>query len=175
MPISLYDAIIPGNLQIIGSVSALVDKAEAFCGESGKSEADIVGARLIEDMLPFGYQVKSVCEHSVGAIEGVRAGNYSPSMEPPPETFAVLREKLASAREFLTALDPAEIEGFIGQDMQFSFGEMKIPFTAENFLLSFAQPNFYFHATTAYDILRAEGVPLGKRDFLGQLRMKTGG
>lgn len=174
MTISLYDAIIPSQLQIIGAVAALVDKAEAYCSETGRSEAEIVGARLAQDMLPFGYQVKSVREHSVEAIEGVRKGSYSPSLEPPPETFAELRDKLASARDFLSAIDPAEIEGFIGQEMVFAFKEMQVPFTAETFLLSFAQPNFYFHATTAYDILRAEGLTIGKRDFLGQLRARVG-
>jgi uncharacterized protein len=173
MSISLYDAIIPGNLQIIGSVSSLVDKAAAFCAENGRSEEDMAQAKLIEDMLPFAYQVKAVAEHSLGAIEGVRAGNYSPDLAAPPADFAGLKAKLAAAASALEAIDPAEVEGFIGNDMQFSFGEMVIPFTAENFLLSFAQPNFYFHATTAYDILRAHGVPIGKRDFLGQLRMKT--
>ncbi len=173
MSFSLYDAIIPGNLQIIGSVSRIVDKAAQFCTDTGRSEGDMAEARLIEDMLPFAYQVKAVAEHSLGAIEGVRAGNYSPDLSAPPADFAGLKAKLAAATSALEAIDPAEVEAFIGNDMQFSFGEMVIPFTAENFLLSFAQPNFYFHATTAYDILRAEGVPIGKRDFLGQLRMKT--
>lgn len=173
MSISLYDAIIPGNLQIIGSVSGLVDKAAAFCAENGRSEEDMAQAKLIEDMLPFAYQVKAVAEHSLGAIKGVRAGNYSPDLAAPPTDFAGLKAKLATAATALEAIDPAEVEGYIGNDMQFSFGEMVVPFTAENFLLSFAQPNFYFHATTAYDILRAEGVAIGKMDFLGQLRMKT--
>ena len=64
------------------------------------------------------------------------------------------------------------MEGFIGQPMEFRFKDTVMPFTAENFLLSFAQPNFYFHATTAYDVLRAQGFPIGKRDFLGMPRMK---
>ena len=172
MAFSLYDAIIPGNLQIIGSVSGLIDKAAAFCTETGRTEAEIVAAKLAPDMAPFSYQVKSVAEHSLVAIEAVRAGNYSPDLAPPPSNFADLKAKLASAVTALEAIDPEEVDGFIGNDMQFSFKEMVIPFTAENFLLSFAQPNFYFHATTAYDILRAEGVTIGKSDFLGQLLMK---
>ena len=175
MPISLYDAIIPSQLQLIGSVTALLDKAEAFCAETGRSEAEIINARLRDDMLPFAYQVKCVAEHSHAALEAVRAGTYSPDTGPYPEDFEGLRTKLAAAAEALSAVDPDEMDGLIGQDMQFSFGEMQIPFTAENFLLSFAQPNFYFHATTAHDILRAEGVSIGKRDYLGQLRMKMGG
>ena len=72
----------------------------------------------------------------------------------------------------LAAVTAEEMEGLIGRDMTFVLPGMKLPFTAENYLLSFAQPNFYFHATAAYAIMRAKGVGLGKRDFLGQLRMK---
>ena len=172
MPISLYDATIPSYRQIIAAVSALVDKAAAHCAEKGEPDATLVEARLIETMLPFGYQVKAVAEHARGAIEGVRAGVYSPSLEPWPTTFAGLTAKLADAEAFLAALDPAEVEGFVGQDMRFEFRDRKMPYTAENFLLSFAQPNFYFHAATAYDILRAQGLKIGKFDFIGMPRLK---
>jgi len=175
MTFSLYDAVIPGNLQIIGSVSGLVDKAASFCADNNRPESDLIQAKLADDMLPFAYQVKSVAEHSRIAIESVRAGNYSPDMTAPPDSFEALKARLADAAAMLEAIKPSEIDGFIGNDMQFSIGEMIIPFSAENFLLSFAQPNFYFHATTAYAILRAEGAAIGKRDFLGQLRVsKTG-
>ena len=76
-------------------------------------------------------------------------------------------------RSALEAIEPAEIESFIGRDMRFEFGARRLEFTAEEFLLSFSQPNFYFHATTAYDILRWKGVPIGKRDFTGKLRLKS--
>jgi uncharacterized protein len=72
----------------------------------------------------------------------------------------------------LKAIDPAEINGFIGRDMRFEFGERRMPFTAENFLLSFSQPNFYFHAVTTYDIMRHKGLALVKKDFMGQPRLK---
>ena len=172
MPISLYDATIPSYRQIIAAVSALVDKAAAHCAETGEPDAALVEARLIETMLPFGYQVKAVAEHARGAIEGVRAGVYSPSLEPWPDSFAGLTAMLDDADAVLAALDPVEIEGFIGQDMRFEFKDRRMPFTAEAFLLSFAQPNFYFHAATAYDILRAQGLAIGKRDFMGMPRIK---
>ena len=172
MTLSLYDAIVPSQRQIIAAVAALVDKAAAHCAEKGEPDSALVEARLIEDMLPFGYQVKAVAEHSQGSIEGVRAGVYSPSLEPWPTSFDGLRAKLAGADAFLAALDPAEVEGFIGQDMRFEFRDRKMPFTAENFLLSFAQPNFYFHAATAYDVLRAQGLKIGKGDFTGMPRIK---
>ena len=173
MTLSLYDATIPSYRQIIGSVSALVDKAAAHCAEQGEPDSALVEARLIKTMAPFGYQVKAVAEHARGAIEGVRAGVYSPSLEPWPTTFAGLKAKLADAEAFLAGLDRAEVEGFIGQDMRFEFRDRNVPYTAENFLLSFAQPNFYFHATTAYDILRAQGLAIGKGDFIGMPRIKV--
>ena len=81
--------------------------------------------------------------------------------------------KIADALAALEAIDAAEIDAFLGQDMRFAFGERQVNYTAENFLLSFSQPNFYFHATTAYDILRSKGLPLGKRDFVGRVRIKA--
>jgi hypothetical protein len=172
MGTSLYDATIPSYLQILGAVAALVDKAEAYCGEQGLAHEEIVMARLHADMLPFSYQVKCCADHSIGAVEGVRAGNYSPSMAPPPNDFATLRTRIADAQSALKAISPDEINGMAGRDMQFSMNAMKIPFTVENFFYSFAMPNFYFHATTAYDILRHKGLKIGKADFLGALRIK---
>jgi hypothetical protein len=116
--------------------------------------------------------VKAVAEHSQGAIEGVRAGVYSPSLDPWPESLAGLKAKLGAAEAFLAGLDPAEVEGFVGRDMRFEFRERRMDFDAEHFLLSFAQPNFYFHATTAYDILRARGFGIGKGDFIGIPRIR---
>lgn len=170
MALTLYDATIPSMLQILSSVARLIDKAEGFCTEHGLEPDALIQARLIEDMQPFCYQVKSVSVHSIGAIEGVRRGTFSPDMTPPPATFAALRERIAGTIAAVEALDPAEIEGFIGQPMAFTMGEFRMDFTAEQFLLSFSQPNFYFHATTAYNLLRMKGVPIGKRDFNGKVR-----
>jgi uncharacterized protein len=172
MPLSLYEATIPTFQQILGSVAKLLDKAEAFCAEQSLNHDVIIQAKLAEDMLPFTYQVKSCAEHSLGAIEGVRKGVFSPSMEAPPGDFASLHTRIANARAALDGLSRDEVESFIGQDMQFAMGSYKVDFTAENFLLSFSLPNFYFHATTAYDILRHKGVKIGKTDFLGAMRKK---
>ena len=174
MPISLHAAYIPSALQMLGTAQHLVGKAEAWCSETGCSEPDLIGARLIEDMLPFTYQIKSVAEHTAGALAGVREGRFSPALSAPPETFAALREKLDGAIGDLEAVTEAELEAMIGRDVVFTFKDMKIPFLAEDFLLSFSQPHYYFHAATAYDILRMRGVQVGKRDFSGKLRMKLG-
>jgi hypothetical protein len=173
MAFSLYDATIPSFRQILGSLGGLIDKAEAYCTGQKLAAEEIIQARLAPDMLPFAYQVKSAAVHSLGAIEGVRKGVFSPDMTPPPQTFADLNAKIANAHAALETIDAAEIDAFVGRDMRFAFGERQMNFTAENFLLSFSQPNFYFHASTAYDILRWKGLPVGKRDFMGRVRIIT--
>jgi uncharacterized protein len=173
VPFSLYAATVPSYRQILGAVAGLLDKAEAFCDAGSLAPSEIIQARLAADMLPFAYQVKSTVVHSVGSIEGVRRGVFSPDMTPPPDSFTALRARVTGALEALEAIEPTEVDGFVGRDMRFSFGERNIEFTAENFLLSFSQPNFYFHATTAYDILRCKGVRIGKRDFMGKLRIRS--
>ena len=172
MSFSLYDATIPSTLQILRAVDGLLDKAEAFCTERGHEPAAILDAKLTEDMLPFGYQVKSCVVHSVGAVEAVRGGQFTPDMSPWPDSFEGLRDSIHRAIAALEQLDRDAVDALIDNDTEFRFGEMAMPFTGANFLLSFAQPNFYFHATTAYAILRAQGVKIGKRDFLGVPRMK---
>jgi hypothetical protein len=173
MAFSLYDATIPAYRQTLGAVAGLLVTAEELCAEKQLASEDIIDARLAEDMLPFAYQVKSTVVHSLGSIEGVRRGVFSPDMTPPPQTFAALKARVAEGLSALEAIQPSEVEGFIGRDMRFEFRERRLDFTAENFLLSFSLPNFYFHAATAYDILRWKGARIGKRDFMGRLRLKA--
>ena len=123
-------------------------------------------------MLPFCYQIKSVAEHTQGAIEAVREGLYSPDLNPPPTTFDGLRDKLSAAKAFMSDLGEDEMESWIGRDMRFEFKGNGMDFTVENFLLSFAQPNLYFHTTAAYSIARHLGVQIGKMDFMGAVRIK---
>jgi len=142
--LSLYAATIPSYRQILGSVAGLLVTAEAFCSDRGISPDDIIQARLAPDMLPFAYQVKSTAVHSLGAIEGVRRGVFSPDMTPPPATFAALKTRIAETLAALEKIEAAEIEAFLGRDMRFAFRDRELAFTAEEFLLSFSQPNFYF-------------------------------
>lgn len=172
MGISLYDATVPSFKQMLGALAGQLDKAEAFCADKGLAPEALIQARLADDMFPFAYQVKSTVVHSLGAIEGVRRGVFSPDTTTPPADFAGLKARVAQGLAALEGIDAAEVESFIGRDMRFAFGDRNIDFTAENFLLSFSLPNFYFHATTAYDILRWQGVAIGKRDYMGRMRIK---
>lgn len=169
---SLYKAVVPSYQQILGALAALLDTAQSYCADKKLAPAELIQARLAADMFPFSYQVKSAAVHSWGAIEGVRKGVFSPDMTPPPETFDALKARIADTRRALDSVQPAEVDGWLGRDMAFAFGDRRMDFHAEDFLLSFSQPNFYFHASTAYDILRWKGLPIGKRDFMGSPRLK---
>lgn len=172
MALSLHTALIPGMLQVVGSVQKLVDKAEAFCDETSIPHGQIIGAKLADDMLPFAYQVKCCWSHSVLAIAGVRDGTYVPDMSRFPDSFEGLREVLAKTASELAAISEAELEDLASKAMQFEIpGKFRLDFTGQDFLLSFSQPNFYFHSATAYDILRMKGVRLTKSDFLGRMRI----
>ena len=175
MTISLYDATIPSFLQQLRALASLIAKAEEFCAEKSLPESEIQSARLTDDMLPFSWQVRFGPGHSIKAIEAVRDGTYQPDFSEPPASFAEQRAMLEDAIAGLEALDRAEVNGFAGRDVVFSIpsADVRLEFTAEDFLLSFSLPNFYFHVTTAYALLRARGVAVGKMDFLGAIRMKA--
>ena len=107
MAFSLYAATIPSYQQILGSLSGLLVKAEAFCVEKSIHHDDILQARLAPDMLPFAYQVKSTAVHSLGAIESLRRGVFSPDMTPPPETFTALKARITETLAALEEIEPS--------------------------------------------------------------------
>jgi hypothetical protein len=131
MTFSLYAATVPSYQQILHAVSNLLDKAQAFCAEKAITPSDIVQARLADDMLPFAYQVKSTSVHSLGAIEAVRRGVFSPDMTPPPDTLPLLKSKIAETLAALAAIEQAEVDAFIGRDMRFEFRDRRIDFRRE--------------------------------------------
>jgi hypothetical protein len=118
-------------------------------------------------------QIQSVVFHSIGAVEAIRSGVLNLPGERPPHDYAALQALIADTRDALQKLAPEEINSREGADVVFQVRDSKRLFTAEGFLMSFSLPNFHFHATTAYNILRSKGLPLGKRDFMGTLRLKV--
>jgi len=173
MAISLYDATVAGFQQTLAGVAGFLDRGLAHCHENNIDPETLVEARLYGDMLPLRFQVQLVAHHSIGAIEAVKAGAFVPPMNLPPDDYAVLQKRVADARRLLGKLTAAEVNDLEGRDVVFQISDMKMLFTAQGFLLSLSLPNFFFHAATAYDILRSQGVPLGKRDFMGPLRPKS--
>jgi len=172
MATSLYDHSVANYLQTLTAVSGFLDKGLAHFTANQVSADEVVDFRLYADMLPFRFQIESVAHHSLGAIEGMKKGVFAPGGETAPRNYAGLQQLIADTRASLQAMAPADVNALSGRDMVFELRGRQIPFTTDNFALSFSLPNFYFHATTAYDILRLKGVPLGKRDFLGTMRVK---
>ena len=173
MSFSLYDATVANYLQILGATEALMTKSLAHFKEKGVDPATIVDTRLCDDMLPFRFQVVSLAHHSRGAMAAVRDGVFMPPSAKPDLDYAGLQALVTEARTELAALTSEAVDGLIGRDVVFKLGDRSLPFTAEGFLMSFSLPNFFFHATTAYDILRHKGAPIGKRDFMGKLKLKA--
>ena len=167
MPISLHAAFVPSCRQIIGGCLQVLKKAEAAGFD------DLTGLQLAPDMAPLAFQVGQVAAHSAGAIAGVRAGQFSPGGGIPPKgiSYENFRQTLTEADAELAAVTEEEMEGFIGGTTIFAFRDTKMPFRSEEFLLSFSQPNFYFHASMVYAIFRNKGVALGKMDFMGRPRI----
>lgn len=173
MSVSFYDLSVASYLQTVDAVAGCLAKGLEHCQGCGSDPAKMVEARLADDMLPLRFQIVSVAHHSLGAIEGMKQGVFTPPSRTETLDYAGLQKLLADTAEGLRRLSRDEVDALSGRDVVFQIGDRKVPFTTDNFLLSFSLPNFYFHATTAYDLLRTNGVPLGKRDFLGRLRIKT--
>jgi uncharacterized protein len=172
MALSLYDIGARNYLQSLGAVSVLLEKGLAHCRETGRDPEEIVETRLIADMLPFRFQVMQTAFHSAGAVASILSGAVKLATERPHYDYAGLQRLVAAATEQVRAIDPVQFNAREGQDVVFDVpGRPTRVFTAESFLLSFSLPNLYFHAATAYGILRAQGAPIGKLDFMGAVRL----
>jgi len=173
LPISLYEISVPGFLQILDGAAGFLERGAAHCRDAGIDPAEIVETSIVADMRPFRFQVQQLAYHSIGAIEAVMSGTLFLPGQRPAHDYAGLQALIDETREGLRQIAPGQIDAREGTDMVFRVGDNERIFTAEGFLLSFSIPNFHFHATTAYGILRARGVPLGKLDYMGALRLKS--
>lgn len=168
MSVSLYDASVGTFLQILGATQKVLARSRAHFEQEDIALDEVVGARLIDDMLPLGFQIVSIVHHSQSAIQGVEEGVFwvTPG-DSADQAYPALEDLLARTRDELLDYSHESVNVLAGRALEFRYGDIVVPFTAEAFLLTFSLPNFYFHATTAYDLLRMLGAPIGKRDFLG--------
>lgn len=170
MAIDLYEATTPQFLQVLGGLRGALVKAREHAVGQGRNPDDLLQARLIEDMFPLNFQLLRVADHSAGALRDVSQGRFT--MPPMTElTFAGAEALLAETEAQLRGWSREAVNALEGRDLVFDAGGARMDFKGAAFLFTFSLPNFFFHAVTAYDILRAEGAPIGKRDYLGQLRM----
>lgn len=172
MALPFYDVSVGCYLQTLGGVAGFLEKGHAHFTATNVDPNSVLETRLIPDMWPFAVQVQAAVHHSLGAIKGMKSGVFQPPNVQQLD-YRGLQKLVSDAREQLKALPADEVNALSGKDMMFQLGERKMPFTTDGFLLSFSLPNFHFHACTAYDILRMKGAPIGKRDYMGQLKLKT--
>jgi hypothetical protein len=171
--ISLYEVSVQGYLQTLEALGGVLERGRAYGQEHNIDLGQFLEARLFRDMRPLRFQVQQVVFHSVGAIDAVRSGVLRFPDKPPEHDYAGLQILIADACEALRRITPGEIDVHEGREVIFEVpGRPRRVFSAEGFVLSFSIPNFHFHATTAYGVLRAQGVSLGKLDYMGALRLK---
>jgi hypothetical protein len=173
MVISLYDLSVPTFRQTVSAVAGFLDRAVKHCEENGTDPDDFADARLYPDMAPFHFQIEALTHHAVWGVEALIKGVFDPPPLIGTMPFANLQAMVGRAEAALQAFTSDEVNGCAGRDLDLDIGPRRLGFTAETFILSFALPNFHFHAVTAYDILRSRGVPIGKRDYEGRLRTRS--
>jgi hypothetical protein len=167
MTISMYKTSVPIFVQFLSSLSAVLDKAAAFAEAKKVEQVVLLNTRLAPDMFPLVRQVRAATDHAINA-SGRLAGVEMPTFANTEATIAELKERIAKTVDFLKTLKPAQIDGSEDKAIKITFPSGAVrEFTGQSLLLNNSLPNFYFHCTTAYDILRHCGLELGKRDFMG--------
>jgi hypothetical protein len=163
---SFYDATVPAFLQILGSLSGILGKAEAHCTAKNIQPEVLLGARLYPDMLPFSRQIQLASDFAAKGCARITHSEV-PATPDTEKTFEELRARLARTADYLKTFTPAQFDGADSREVSFPVGPTTMTLKGQQFLNAFAFPNFYFHAATAHGILRDSGVEIGKRDFLG--------
>ena len=167
MTISMYRASVPVFSAMLKALDHVLAKAERHAADTGVDPGELFAARLAPDMLPLKSQVQIACDHAKGAPCRL-AGRDIPSFPDSEANFADLHARIAKTRDLLKTFSEAEIDGSEEREIVVALRQGELRFTGMQYLLHYAMPNFYFHVTTAYDILRSRGVPLGKADFFGR-------
>ena len=162
----MYSASVPVFKQILTSLAAIIDKAEAHAAEKKIEPAALLQARLFPDMFPFTRQVQVAADFAKGAAARL-AGAEVPKYEDDEQSFADLKERIAKTVAFIDSLPQDAVEASAQRDITTGSGEKAKQWKGQVYLVHYALPHFFFHATTAYDILRHNGVEMGKKDFVG--------
>lgn len=162
----MYQTSVPRFANMLKNLSAILDKAQAHAEARKIDPAVLMNFRLYPDMLPMKRQVQIACDSAKGAVARL-AGVEVPKYEDTEETFADLKARIAKTIEFIQTFKPAQIDGTEEKAVHLKLGQREVDYKGMQYLLGHALPNFYFHVTTAYGILRHNGVEVGKRDYLG--------
>ncbi len=164
--LAMYDAIIPPLKRTLNNLSHILKKGEEYADAKKIEPTVLLTARLFPDMYPLLRQVQIATDMSKGAAARL-AGLEVPKYEDNEATFADLQARIAKTIAFIETIKPAQMEGSKTRAITITVRKMELKFTGQAYLLAWVNPNVYFHVTTAYNILRHNGVELGKSDFLG--------
>jgi hypothetical protein len=167
MSISMYQASVPVFTRMLNNLAAILEKAAAHCEANRIDPAALINFRLYPDMFAFGKQIQVACDHAKNAAARL-TGTEAPEFANDEKTFPELITRVLKTIEFLESFKPEQIDGTEDREVVIKRGETVVTYKGQDFLLNRALPNFFFHVTTAYDILRHNGVELGKRDYLGR-------
>jgi hypothetical protein len=166
MNISMYQASAPRFVNILKNLSAILDKAQAYADARKIDPTVLTSSRLYPDMFTLARQVQTACDTAKGAVARL-AGIEIPKYEDTEQTLAELKARIAKTIDFIGTVKAAQIDGSEDKSIVLKIRGQDVNYTGMQYLLGFAHPNFYFHVTTAYDILRHNGVEIGKRDYIG--------
>lgn len=166
MTISMYGASVPVFTRMLTNLLAILDKAEIYATERKIDLAVLFSDRLAPDMLPFKAQIQIACDHVKGAVSRL-AGKPVPSWPDEETSFEQLKDRVRKTLALLASVAPADIDGSEEREIALKLGGKDVIQLGQAYLLHRAMPNFYFHITTAYAILRHNGVPIGKSDYIG--------
>ena len=165
--ISMYQASVPVFIRMLKNLELILDKAKAHADARKIAPSVFPGLRLIADMFPLSKQVQIATDHAKGAVARL-AGVEVPKYEDNEQTIEDLKARISRTIAFIESFPPAKIDGTEERDIAFTLGGHDLQFKGLDYLVGFAVPNFYFHMVTAYNILRENGVDVGKRDFLAK-------
>ena len=168
MTLSMHQASVPLFQQGLSALAAILDKAEAQCAERKIDPAVLLADRLAPDMFTFTRQVQLACDFAKNCTARL-AGREPPKFEDSETSVAQLKERIARTLDYVGSVPAAEIDGSETRTITLNIAGQSMSFTGQAYLLNFALPNFYFHLTTAYAILRHNGIQIGKRDFIGAI------
>ena len=168
MTISMHQASAPRFANTLRNLSAILDKAQAHCEAKKIDPLVLTAARLFPDMFPLARQIYIATDTAKGAVSRL-AGIEIPKYDDVEQTIAELKARLAKTVDFVMSVPAAKIEGSADKDISIKIGGKDTVLKGAQYLLGHAYPNFYFHSATAYNILRHNGIEIGKRDFLGQI------
>ncbi len=185
--IQLYDLAVPTFVQTARALAGVLRKSEAHFVASGVNPDEVVNARLTDDMAPFHFQIEAMKNHAVWGLEAAKTGAFAPPPLVGAVSFAELRTMVDQAVAALESFNRDEVNSWSGKDLDIDlfrplneenaskskWVSKRFALTSDTFLLTYSLPNFYFHTVTAYNILRIRGVPIGKGDYEGRLRIRS--